>query len=59
MHRKESSIPTKVITDNEEVPKPLTITVVHGSSAKSRLLRITGEVILESDLGKVSFEDKF
>ena len=56
---KKDPFPAKVLVDGEEVPKPLTITVVPGGPAKSRLFRMTGEEILESDLGKVSVEDKF
>ena len=56
---KKDPFEAKVIIDNVEVPQPITITVVPNSPAKSRLFRMTGEEILEPNLGSVSVEDKF
>ena len=55
---------TNVLVENVIVPKNITITVVPGAPASSKLYKMTeegkaGEEITESDLGSVSVDDKF
>ena len=57
--QKKDAFKTTVLVEGKEVPKQITITVIPGAPAKSRLFRMTGEEIKESKLGSVSVEDKF
>ena len=50
---------TEILIENVTVPQNITITVVPGAPATSKLFRLTGEEIKESNLGSVSVDDKF
>ena len=56
---KKDAFLTDVLVENVKVPQQISITVVPGAPATSKLYRMTGEEIKESNLGSVSVDDKF
>jgi len=56
---KKDPFKVTVFVEGKEVPQKVTLKVVPGAPAKSRLFRMTGEEITVSNLGSVSVEDKF
>ena len=56
--KKDAFNPT-ILVKNAELPKKLSITVNPNVPALSRVFKMTGEEIIESNLGSVSVDDKF
>ena len=57
--KKSNGFNANVIIEDKKVPTPIHLIVEPNVPFKSRLFRMTGEEILEPDLGSVSVEDQF